>query len=148
MFRPLLCPSSGAPSNCLCSLWLPYDCRGGRVSNCVRFTGHSWKHFHPDNHTVTRGCLRGFLMMGTIVPETCWAVSARRGNKYKINCTSGWKFRLNIWGCTDPQTLNPSIMFAAGILTRNINETLSVVLAIKYVKREWYSLHALHETYG
>jgi hypothetical protein len=30
MFRALLCPSSGAPSNCLCSLWLPYDCRVGR----------------------------------------------------------------------------------------------------------------------
>jgi hypothetical protein len=25
MFRALLCPSSGAPSNCLCSHWLPYD---------------------------------------------------------------------------------------------------------------------------
>jgi hypothetical protein len=38
MFRALLCPSSGAPSNCLCSLWLPYDCRVGRVSNCGPFT--------------------------------------------------------------------------------------------------------------
>jgi hypothetical protein len=38
MFRALLCPSSGAPSNCLCSLWLPYDCLVGRVLSCVRFT--------------------------------------------------------------------------------------------------------------
>jgi hypothetical protein len=37
MFRALLCPSSGAPSNCLCSLWLPYDCRVGRASSCGRF---------------------------------------------------------------------------------------------------------------
>jgi hypothetical protein len=38
MFRALLCPSSGAPSNCLCSLWLKYGCRVGRVSSCGRFT--------------------------------------------------------------------------------------------------------------
>jgi hypothetical protein len=38
MFRALLCPSSGALSNCLCSLWLPYDCRVGRASSCGRFT--------------------------------------------------------------------------------------------------------------
>jgi hypothetical protein len=39
MFRALLCPSSGAPSNRLCSHWLPYDCLVGRVSSCVLFTG-------------------------------------------------------------------------------------------------------------
>jgi hypothetical protein len=38
MFRAPLCPSSGAPSNCLCSHWLPYDCRVGRASSCGRFT--------------------------------------------------------------------------------------------------------------
>jgi hypothetical protein len=36
MFRALLCPTSGAPSNCLCSHWLPYDCRVGRASSCGR----------------------------------------------------------------------------------------------------------------
>jgi hypothetical protein len=38
MFRALLCPLSGGPSNCLCSPWLPYDCRVGRASSCGRFT--------------------------------------------------------------------------------------------------------------
>jgi hypothetical protein len=38
MFRALLCPSSGAPSNCLCSHWLPYDCRVECASSCGRFT--------------------------------------------------------------------------------------------------------------
>jgi hypothetical protein len=28
----------------------------------------------------------------TIVPETCWAVSTRQSNKYKIDCASGWLF--------------------------------------------------------
>jgi hypothetical protein len=40
MFRALLCPSSGAPSNCFCSHWLPYDCRVGRTSSCGRFTSY------------------------------------------------------------------------------------------------------------
>src|SRR5215475_7717487 len=81
MFRALLCPSSGASSNCPCSLWLPYDCRVGRASSCGRcvlapptHTDHSLKHVQPGNHTVTRGCMgswRRLLMMGTTVPETC-----------------------------------------------------------------------------
>jgi hypothetical protein len=33
MFRALLCPSSGAPSNCLYTFWLPYDCQVGRASS-------------------------------------------------------------------------------------------------------------------
>jgi hypothetical protein len=77
MFRALLCPSSGAPSNYLCSLWLPYDCRVGRAASCGRFTDHSCK-----------GSWRGLLMMGITVPETCWAVSTRQSNKYKIDCAS------------------------------------------------------------
>jgi hypothetical protein len=96
MFRALLlCPSSGTPSNCLYSIWLPYNCRVGRASSCGRFTDHSLKHVQPGNHTVTRGCkgsCRGLLMMGTTVPETCWAVSTRQSNKYKIDCASGWLF--------------------------------------------------------
>jgi hypothetical protein len=66
MFRALLCPSSGAPSNCLCSHWLPYGCRVGRASGC----GCSLKHVQPGNHTVTsgsKGSWRGLLMMGTTV---------------------------------------------------------------------------------
>jgi hypothetical protein len=82
MFRAMLCPSSGAPSNCLCSHWLPYVCRVGRVSSCGRFTSKpttAWS-----NHTVTSGCKgswRGLLMMGTTVPETCRAVYMRQRNK-------------------------------------------------------------------
>jgi hypothetical protein len=37
MFRALLCPSSGAISNCRCSLWFPYESGGERVSSRGRF---------------------------------------------------------------------------------------------------------------
>jgi hypothetical protein len=30
--------------------------------------------------------------MGTVVSETCWAVSTRQSNKYKIDCASNWMF--------------------------------------------------------
>jgi hypothetical protein len=98
MFRALLCPSSGAPSNCLCSHWLPYDYR----DCCGRFkTDHSLKHVQPGNHTVTSGCKgswRGLLMMGTTVPETCWAVYTLQCNKFQIDCASSWLF---YWKMTD-----------------------------------------------
>jgi hypothetical protein len=54
MFRALLCPSSGAPSNCLCSLWLPYDCRFGRASSCGRFIRDKAINFKFIVHLV--GC--------------------------------------------------------------------------------------------
>jgi hypothetical protein len=100
MFRALLCPSSGAPYNCLRSLWLPYDCRVGRVSSC-------FKRVQPGNHTVTRCCKgswRGLLMMGTTVPETCWAVSTQQSNKYKIDlhlvgCFIEWMNWVCTWLC-------------------------------------------------
>jgi hypothetical protein len=67
----------------------------GRASSCGRFNDHSLKPVQPGNHTVTRGCKsswKGLLMMGNTVPETCWAVSTRQRNKYKIDCASGWLF--------------------------------------------------------
>jgi hypothetical protein len=98
MFRALLCPSSAAPYNCLCSLWLSYDCQVGRVSSCL-------KRVQPGNHMVTRGfkgSWRVLLMIGTTVPETCWAVSTQQSNKYKIDlhlvgCFIEWMNWVCIW---------------------------------------------------
>ena len=49
----------------------------------------------------------GLLMMGIVMPETCWAVSVRQSNKFYnwllhlVGC-----FYLSDWRCTEPQTLN------------------------------------------
>jgi hypothetical protein len=105
MFRALLCPSSGASFNCPCSLWLPYDCRVGRVSNCDRFTDHSLKHVQPCNHTVTRGCMgswRRLLMMGTITDHSLKHMEP--GNHTVTRgCMGSWR-RLLMMGTTVPET--------------------------------------------
>ena len=43
------------------------------------------------------------LMMGMRMPETCWAVFKRQTINLRA---SGWLIYLNIWWCTDLQTLN------------------------------------------
>jgi hypothetical protein len=88
-----ICRYRGRVGTGLSVLWVAYAPPTHTVTSLV--TDHSWKHVHPGNHTVTRGCkgsLRRLLMMDTIVPETCWAVSTRQNNKYKIDCASGWMF--------------------------------------------------------
>jgi len=109
MFRALLCPSSGAPSNCRCSLWFPYECGRGSVLSLGQ-TDHDWEHFHLHIHTETRGCngsLTRLLMMGIIMPETCWAVSVWQSNKFlRLIVSSSCVFYLRNWRCTEPQTLN------------------------------------------
>jgi hypothetical protein len=59
----MLCPSSGAPSNCLCSHWLPYDCRVERVSTRQLY-GNQWLQRQlvgtPDGgHNSARNILSG-----------------------------------------------------------------------------------------
>jgi len=49
----------------------------------------------------------GLLMMGIVMPETCWAVSVRQSNKkfLRLIVASSWVFYLSDWRCTEPQTL-------------------------------------------
>jgi hypothetical protein len=54
------------------------------MNKCVWQTDHSWKHDHLRIHTATGGCdcsLKELLMMGTMVPETCWAASMSLNHK-------------------------------------------------------------------
>jgi hypothetical protein len=93
MFRALLCPSSGALSDCRCSHWYPYECGGGRVSSRSLF--------------VNNGNLKGLLMMGIIMPETCSTASTRQSNKfYDWLVHLVGRFIWMFWRCTEPQTLN------------------------------------------
>jgi hypothetical protein len=46
------------------------------------------------------------MMMGIIMPETCWAVSLRQSNKIlRLIVASSWVFYLSDRRCTEPQTL-------------------------------------------
>ena len=45
------------------------------------------------------------LMMGIRMPEACWAVYKLAINLYLI-AASSWLIHLNVWRCTDLQTLN------------------------------------------
>jgi hypothetical protein len=56
----------------------------------------------------TRGCLCSFrlLMMGSVSPETCWALFKIRNNKILIHCCILLGFSVRILlRCTDPRTL-------------------------------------------
>jgi hypothetical protein len=49
---------------------------------------HGWKHIHLGFYTETRGCdcsSKVLLMMGEILPETCWAAFTRLNNKRFYN---------------------------------------------------------------
>jgi hypothetical protein len=49
----------------------------------------------------------GPLMMGIVMPETCWAVSVRQSNKIlRLIVASSWVFYLSDRRCTEPQILN------------------------------------------
>jgi len=63
------------------------------------------------------------LMMGTMMPETCWAVFERQAKNLLLIAASGWLIHLNVWRCTDLQTLKTIILNSTcisffGIYTR------------------------------
>jgi hypothetical protein len=55
----------------------------------------------------------GLLIMGIIMPETCWTVSVRQSNTIlRLIVTSSWVFYLSDWRGTEPQTLKTCIRSA------------------------------------
>jgi len=92
-------PIIRSPSNCRCSLWFPYECGGGSVLS--RGPPHLY-----GNQRLQRQ-FDGLLMMGIVMPETCWAMSLRQSNKIlRLIVASSWVFYLSDWRCTEPQTLS------------------------------------------
>jgi len=85
----IIMPIIRSPSNCHCSLWFPYKCGGGCVLSRGRFV--SGLRTRPPPHSYGNQRLQwqfdGLLMMGMIMPKTCWAVSVRQSNKnFTIDC--------------------------------------------------------------
>ena len=78
MFRELQCPSSGAPQTAVAASGFHMNVEVEVFSAVV------------DVNTSTSTFIRkqrlqrqfdGLLMMNIVMPETCWAVSVRQGNK-------------------------------------------------------------------
>ena len=101
----IIMPIIRSPSNCRCSLWFPYECGGGRVLSRPRLRTRPPPHSYGNQRLQRQ--FDGLLMMGIIMPETCWAVSVRQRNKIlRLIVTSSWVFYLSDWRGTEPQTLN------------------------------------------
>jgi len=85
-------PIIRSPSNCRYSLWFPYECGGGCVLSRLRT--------RPPPHSYGNQRLQqqfdGLLMMGIVMPETCWAVSVWQSSKIlRLIVASGWVFCLS-----------------------------------------------------
>jgi hypothetical protein len=102
MFRASLCPSSGAvvgpvqPDRPRPTALLP-PCSYGKPVAAVAV---DW-----------------LLMMGIRMPETCWTVSKRQAINLLLIAASSWLIYLNVWRCTDLQTLNPKDIPRSGYIS-------------------------------
>ena len=83
-------PIIRSPSNCRCSLWFSYECGGGSVLSRPRLRTLSPPHSYG-NQRLQRQFDR-LLVMGIVMPETCWAVSVRQSNKF-------YNWLLHLVGC-------------------------------------------------
>ena len=75
------------------------------------------------------------LMMGTRMPETCWAVSRQQTVNLYLIAASGWLIHLNAWRCTDLHTLNLSHTVC--------NETCqwkSIIRKVKWIRLNIYTI--------
>jgi len=142
MFRALLCPSSGARRTAVAASGFRmnvevdvFSAVVGRPRLRTRPPPHSY-----GNQRVQRQ-LDGLLMMGIIMPESCWAVSVRQSNKIlQLIVVSSWVFYLSDWRCTEPQTLNTLQMFERevdGSMDKPFHGSLSV----------WCGLNVEHPEY-
>ena len=100
IFMPII----RSPSNCRCNLWFTYECGGGSVLRRGRLRTRPPPHSYGNQRLQRQ--FDGLLMMGIIMPETCWSVSVRQSNKIsRLIVASSWVFYLSDWRCTEPQTL-------------------------------------------
>jgi hypothetical protein len=83
-------PIIRSPSDCRCSIWFPYECAGGSVLSRPRLRTLPPAHSYGNQRLQRQ--FDGLLMMGIVMPETCWAVSVRQGNKF-------YDWLLHLVGC-------------------------------------------------
>jgi hypothetical protein len=81
------------------------------LSNFISVTNRPRLRTHPPPHSYGNQRLQrqfdGLLMMGILIPETCWAVSVRQSTKIlQLIVASSWVFWVSDRRCTEPQNLN------------------------------------------
>jgi hypothetical protein len=90
-----------SPSYCRCSLWFPHECGGGSVLS--RAENGLAENMSTSTFILQRQFDR-LLMMGIIMPKTCWAVSVRQSNKIlRLIVASSWVFYLSDWSLCPQQ---------------------------------------------
>ena len=115
MFRALLCPSSGARQTAVAASGFRvnvevevFSAVVGLLANRPRLRTLSPPHSYGNQRLQRQ--FDGLLMMGIVMPETCWAVSVRHSNKILwFIVASSWVFYLSryfwfVWWCTDLPT--------------------------------------------
>jgi len=96
MFRALLCTSSGARQTAVAASGFRMNVEVDVLTNRPRLRTRPPPHSYG-NQRLQRH-FDGLLMMGIIMPETCWAVSVRQSNKIlRLIVTSSWVFYLSHW---------------------------------------------------
>jgi len=115
MFRPLLCPSSGARQTAVAASGFRMNVEVEVFSAVVcLLTNRPWLRTLPSPHSYRNQRLQrqfdGLLMMGIVMPETCWAVFVRQSNNILgLIVASSCVFYLSDWRCTEPQTLKKKL---------------------------------------
>jgi len=90
MFRPLLCPSSGAGQTAVAEsgfrMNMDVEVFSVVVGLLVPLANRPRLRTLPPPHSYGNQILKRqfdlLLMMGMVMPETCWAVSVRQSNKF------------------------------------------------------------------
>jgi hypothetical protein len=91
MFRALQCPSSGARQTAFAASGFRTNVEVEVFSAVVgllvgRLTNEPWLRTLPPAHSYGNRRLQrqfdGLLMIGIVMPETCWAAYVQQGNKF------------------------------------------------------------------
>jgi hypothetical protein len=137
-------PIIRSPSNCRCSLWFPYECGGRSVFSRGRFVSNTNRprlRTLPPPHSYENQRLQrqfdGLLMMGIVMPEACWAVSVRQGNKF-------YDWLLHLVVCfirvilLDPYSLRLIVILNLEILGCVPRFRNNVIIVCRKLPVDWY----------
>jgi hypothetical protein len=135
MFRASQCPSSGARQTAIVAsgfrMYVEVEVFSAVVGLLV--TNRPRLRTLPPPHSYGNQRLRlqfdGLLMMGIVMPETCWAVSVRQGNKFY-----DWLLHLVVYFIRETYWVSPRIY--------SIKQNLSRITQRRHIKLLVLWLHS------